>query len=686
MDIIFLIIIFAFAITFSNVFNRVVPVIPLPIVQIIVGVLIGLTEIGREIEFEPEVFLIMIIAPLLFREGELTNLKAMMKNFGMILFLAFFGVFITLISVGWTLHMVFPALSLAACFAFGAALGPTDAVAVGSLSSRISIPERAMNILAGEGLINDASGVTAFQFALAALLTGTFSPIEAAGSLVVSSIGGALVGFVLVMIKQQISHVLETASAKDVTGYLLIELLLPFLAYMISTLIGVSGIIAAVIAGIMQASSFKKVSLFEAELSNVTESTWQTIEFTLNALVFLFLGIELSQVFSPIWSSETYSNVFLLIVVLIISAALFGIRFLSITCIYLIKNGGAYVKECFNEILILTFGGVKGTVSLATIFILPLTLNGAPFPERALLLFITACVILVTLIVGIIVLPFLTDSEEQESVEDSLEIKLLQDVVATLREQNSVEPRAEMDAVIENYQERIRELYTELLTPERKQDVQELRALMVSIERDGLEESFRLHEISLSGYRIYKRFIFRMERSITKQLLSVVGFWLLFARQVITIFLHPKLSFRKNDTQEQKELRSEELETIRQLFLRNTAVILKSLDNLKGVYDDDLIHLFINNRLDLARKFDKGQFVDFYVVHSETDYIKEMLVAYQTERAMIDSYENTDLLSDTEANELRKKVNLLESYSINDTSSTLPMKKIVNRLNKEARK
>ena len=140
---------------------------------------------------------------------------------------------------------------------FWSGSGITDAVAVGSLSGRIDIPERSMNILSGEGLI-DASGVTAFQFALAALLTGSFSPVEAAGTLVISSIGGAVVGIVLVLLKQQIVHLLETAVAKDVTGYLLIELLLPFIAYLISELIGVSGIIAAVIAGIMQASSLKK--------------------------------------------------------------------------------------------------------------------------------------------------------------------------------------------------------------------------------------------------------------------------------------------------------------------------------------------------------------------------------------------------------------------------------------------
>lgn len=592
MEFTFLIIVFALSITFSNIFNRIVPVIPLPIVQIIVGVLIGLTKMGQEIEFEPEVFLVMIIAPLLFREGELINLKAMMKNFGMILFLAFFGVLITLVGVGWTLHMILPTLPLAACFAFGAALGPTDAVAVGSLSGRIDIPERSMNILSGEGLINDASGVTAFQFALAALLTGSFSPVEAAGTLVISSIGGAVVGIVLVLLKQQIVHLLETAVAKDVTGYLLIELLLPFIAYLISELIGVSGIIAAVIAGIMQASSLKKVSLFEAELSNVGESIWSMIEFTLNALVFLFLGIELSQVFSPIWIDQQYSNWFLLMVVLIISAVVFLIRFLAIFSVYTLQHGLKKVKNAMNEMLILTFGGVKGTVSLATIFILPTAINGEHFKERPLLLFITACVILVTLIGGILVLPFLTDSETEVENEESVEIDLLRDVIDVLKQQNEENPRGEMNAVIENYQDRLKELYTEQLSAERKQEVQELRTLIVSIERDGLEESLKQGEISVRSYRMYQRLITRMQRSIAKQLLSIVGFWLLFARQIISILLHPKLFFNRGEaSEEEKELRNEELENIRQVFLRNSQVILKSLDNLRGVYDLSLIHI-----------------------------------------------------------------------------------------------
>ena len=205
-----------------------------------------------------------------------------------------------------------------------------------------------------------------------------------------------------------------------------------------------------------------------------------------------------------------------------------------------------------NEMLILTFGGVKGTVSLATIFILPTAINGEHFKERPLLLFITACVILVTLIGGILVLPFLTDSETEVENEESVEIDLLRDVIDVLKQQNEENPRGEMNAVIENYQDRLKELYTEQLSAERKQEVQELRTLIVSIERDGLEESLKQGEISVRS-RMYQRLITRMQRSIAKQLLSIVGFWLLFARQIISILLHPKLFFNRGEASEEEK-------------------------------------------------------------------------------------------------------------------------------------
>ncbi|WP_423253353.1 cation:proton antiporter [Melissococcus plutonius] len=686
MEFIYLIVIFAFAITFSNIVNRLVPILPSPVIQIILGVIIGLTKMGQDITFNPEIFLIMIIAPLLFREGELANIKIIMKDFVVILFLAFLGVLITLICVGWTLHLILPAIPIAVCFAFGSALGPTDAVAINSLSGRIRIPKRAMNVLAGESLINDASGVTAFQFALAALLTGYFSPQSAIISLIFSSIGGAFIGISLAWLKRQIVQILEKASAKDVSGYLLLELLLPFLAYMLAEIIGGSGIIAAVVAGVMQSTGNKKVALFEAELSNVTGVTWSMIEFTLNALVFLFLGIELSQVFSPVWNNAIYSNGFLFLVILIISIVLFGIRFLALIGIYSIKEGISYIKENINELLIITFGGVKGNVSLATIFILPLTLNGQPFSERTLLLFITACVILITIVISLIVLPFLTEPSEQEmdTNDHKQRIALLNGVIHLLKKQYKSEPKDEINVVIDLYQERIRELYTEQLSQERRYQVQELRAFIVSIEKDGLNEWITQHRINASEYFIYRNWISRLERSITKQLLSFVGFWLLYIRKFFSFILHPSFIVKYRRTKKSVHvLKKSEIKTIKQLFSENTTVILKSLENLKGIYDDDIVQFFINSRLETAKRFEQDNFVNTYSIQSESDYIKEVLIGYQFERRLIDEFEIAGKISFIQANEFRKNVNLLESYSIDQASSTVPLNRLLKRINKE---
>ena len=243
-----------------------------------------------------------------------------------------------------------------------------------------------------------------------------------------------MIGFLLVWFKQKIIHLIEKASAQDVTGYLLIELLLPFLAYVLAEAFDVSGIIAAVAAGILQASGFRKISVFDAELSSLSHSTWTTIAFTLNALVFIFLGIELTQVFSPVWGDGLYPNGLLLAIIVLISVMLFVIRFISISLFYVFKDGSKKFKKQLNEILILTFGGVKGTVSLATIFILPFSINNMMFYQRSLLLFLTAGVILVTLVIGIIVLPMLTETEEAKST-DLNALMILEEVVEVLRKE-----------------------------------------------------------------------------------------------------------------------------------------------------------------------------------------------------------------------------------------------------------
>ncbi|MHC5374568.1 cation:proton antiporter [Enterococcus sp. LJL120] len=684
MTLVEIIIVFAFAVTISNVVNRILPNIPLPLIQIFFGVLIGMTEIGSDITFVPELFLVMIIAPLLFREGETINVRALLNNLGTIIFLAFGGVILTLLGVGVTLYYLLPTVPLAACFAFGAALGPTDAVAVKSLSGRLSLPERSLQILEGEGLLNDASGVTAFQFAIAALTTGSFSLLNASETLLFSTIGGILVGVILVWLKRQVVQLIEKAAAKDVAGYLLIELLLPFLAYLIAEEFHVSGIIAVVVSGVLQASEFQKVSIFDAKLSNVSDTTWSTMAFMLNALVFIFLGVELSQVFSPIWQSSVYSNWHLFFVVVVITIMLFVLRFVFITVFWGFKDGFKKLRSQFHDILVLTFGGVKGTVSLATIFILPLTINDMTFEYRSLLLFITACVILMTLLVGILVLPLLAGDEPEEVSEtDRLNIDILREVMDELNQELPTKPEAiqniAAETVIDNYQDRISELHGQHMTNSEKQEVQELQALIISIEKDSLDRSYREGKISANGYRFYSRFIADFENSVTRQILSFLGFWLIFVRQIVVIFTHPRLWWERNRTPRNRLLNEKDVTAIRELLEHNSQLIFDSFENLEGVYDESLLQYFTNKRKILLSRINQGTLITAMTIQQEPVYEKEMIRGYYLERKIIDSYEVSEKISTLEANSFRQEVNLLESYSINNLNEREPLSLLIRR-------
>lgn len=664
MEFIELVIIIAILVTLSNVASKILPSVPIFFIQIILGILLGLTEMGQEIAFEPEMFLVMIIGPLLFREGERADVPEILKNSKIVLFLAFGGVLMTLFAVGGTLHWLMPTIPLAACFAFGAALGPTDAVAVSSLAKRLKISKNIMHILEGEGLLNDASGVTALQFAIVALTTGSFSAANAGFQLLFSSIGGGLVGYLIVWLKRRILRFIEKISAQDVTVYLLIELLLPFAAYLLAEMIGVSGIIAAVVAGVAQAQRKRRISLFDAELANISESTWSTIVFTLNALVFLFLGIELSQVFSPIWESKNYANWHLVITILVVTAVIFLVRFIFLLFYYWFLQSKKQVS--MNQVALLTFGGVKGTVSLAAIFILPVMVHDTPFQERSLLLFLTACVILLTLIISVMVLPYLADGEAAESV-DFNHLLILEDVIEQLEAEEkqvlSDKGRLAIDAVINSYENRRWELYRNSLTDSEKQEIQEIQGLILSIEQDGLDEAYRNGKVSLNGYRFYSRFISQQQHSLAKQILSFFSFWLFFIQRFIRVLIHPRL-FLQRQQQLKDALKQRDISEVQKIYLKNSEYIFHSLSNLEDVYDSSLINFFIRQREMSIKRFEHSNFIETIMIEQDPIFVKKVLWGYYLERKTIDEYEVAEKISTISANEYRRNVNLLESYAM----------------------
>ena len=251
MELLIYLILFLFVLIVSSTTNKLLPFLPLPLVQILLGIGIGLFLPNTDFHLNTELFLAVVIGPLLFREAQEADITSVLKHWRIIVYLIFPVIFISTLSLGALAHFLWLSLPLAACVAVGAALGPTDLVAFASLSERFSFPKRVSNILKGEGLLNDASGLVAFRVALAAWTTGAFSLSQAGTSLALSIIGGFAVGFVTAMINRFLHTFLLSVRATDIASELLLELSLPLMTFFIAEEIHVSGIIAVVVAGML---------------------------------------------------------------------------------------------------------------------------------------------------------------------------------------------------------------------------------------------------------------------------------------------------------------------------------------------------------------------------------------------------------------------------------------------------
>lgn len=683
MELLIYLILFLFVLIVSSTTNKLLPFLPLPLVQILLGIGIGLFLPNTDFHLNTELFLAVVIGPLLFREAQEADITSVLKHWRIIVYLIFPVIFISTLSLGSLAHFLWLSLPLAACVAVGAALGPTDLVAFASLSERFSFPKRVSNILKGEGLLNDASGLVAFRVALAAWTTGAFSLSQAGTSLALSILGGFAVGFVTAMINRFLHTFLLSLRATDIASELLLELSLPLMTFFIAEEIHVSGIIAVVVAGILKASRFKKITLLEAQVDTVTDTVWHTVTFMLNGSIFVILGMELEMIAEPILTNPLYNPLLLLVSVVLLTFLLFAIRFVMIYGFYiwrtrrLKKNLRNYMKD----MLLLTFSGVKGTVSIATILLIPSNLER----EYPLLLFLVAGVTLLSFLTGLLVLPHL--SEEQEETKDYLmHIAILNEVTGELeKELEGHKNKLPLYAAIDNYHGRIENLILSQENKSAQEDWEALKLLILSIESDGLEQAYEEGKIGERGYQVYQRYLKNMEQSINRKVASRLTYYFLVSLRILRFVLHELLTFgqtfRSWNDKEQRRLRALDYDQISELYLENTELIIESLENLKGIYKSSLISFMQESRLRETAIIGSGAFVERVITRIKPNNIDEMLRGYYLERKLIFEYEEKKLITTKYAKKLRQNVNNLENYSLKEAANTLPydMMELVRR-------
>ena len=458
----------------SSVIDKFVNV-SIPVIQVIIGLLVALILPSvQEIHLESELFMLLFIAPLLFNETRETNIRALLLNLNSILSLAIALVVVSVLSVGYALHLMVPSIPLAAAFALASALGPTDAATVTALKSNIHLTHRQQTLLSGESLINDASGVVAFQFSVAAAVTGTFSLIDAAGSFTVLFVGGVAMGIVIGFVFSSINAMLGRLGYVDTVANVLYEVLTPFLVYLLAETFHVSGVLAVVATGLVIALPRRQnnETLF-ARQKLVSNSTWKVISFLINGTIFVFLGMQLPLSVLP-GTNGGLNILQILGIIVAITLFMHAVRFAWLYALetHKLHKGGHLCTgkddasdsedsndektdeqskptctpkpisitstELIKNVLVTTIAGAKGAVTLSIILTLPLmTQSGAAFPQRDLLITIAAGVILATLLLADNLLPVLSKSPEADSdLPERLhkgEIAVLEATLAELR-------------------------------------------------------------------------------------------------------------------------------------------------------------------------------------------------------------------------------------------------------------
>ena len=326
----------------SSVIDKFVNV-SIPVIQVVIGLLVALVLPSvQEVHLESELFMLLFIAPLLFNETRETNIRALLLNLNSILSLAIALVVVSVLSVGYALHLMVPSIPLAAAFALASALGPTDAATVTALKSNIHLTHRQQTLLSGESLINDASGVVAFQFSVAAAVTGAFSLVDAAGSFTVLFVGGVAMGIVTGFAFSAINAMLGRLGYEDTVANVLYEVLTPFLVYLLAETFHVSGVLAVVAAGLVIALPRRQSNkaLF-ARQKLVSDSTWKVISFLINGTIFVFLGMQLPLAVLP-GTNGGLNILQILGIVVVITLFMHGVRFAWLYALetYKLHKGG----------------------------------------------------------------------------------------------------------------------------------------------------------------------------------------------------------------------------------------------------------------------------------------------------------------------------------------------------------
>ncbi|AFS00461.1 cation:proton antiporter [Lentilactobacillus buchneri] len=638
-------------VVFSNVVDHFVPAVPVSLIQVVLG--LGAALIMRvTIPLETDWFLLLFIAPLLFNDGRRFPKQELWKLRGPILANAIVLVFLTTILGGLLFHLIIPTMPFSVSFALAAILSPTDPVAVQSISKRAKLPEGILHIVSGESLINDASGLIAFKYAIAATVTGVFSIKTAAIDFVYISIMGFVSGLVIMGLILMIENWLYRQGINDVIFSTVLQVTTPFVVYLVTEeFLHASGVIAVVAAGIIFHFYGTAPDRSQPELKLVSEKTWDIIIYTLNGIVFLILGIELPLATTNVIQNNKINTFaalgisFLAWLILLAIRVVWIYAYQAVSSIRSRKIKSIQTKQMptFKAALLAGLSGVRGAVTMAGVLSIPMTIdNGSPFPSRSLALFVAAGVIIISLVVATVTLPLISedkaplltranstddpdeidtgsaDSDAEYISEDEARVYIMKLAVQRIEEERRPNNQKEAFDLILDYQFLIRRL--ELKLQDKKEmdsiiaDELALRRVALRGERAAVQKLFDDQKISKQAFLIANAKLQRLENRMIRSVGRKVKLGHGTARNFIKLRNRVSLWLIRRKTNEdisdelaliQREQAKAAISALSDYFARD------DIDNQR--FDSQSVyHLIVHyrNQIELAKDHSKKQIND----------------------------------------------------------------------------
>ena len=393
--------------------------VPYPILLVIGGLLIGFVPGLPAIELDPDIVLLIFLPPLLYAAAFFSNLRELRGHWRPISLLAIGLVVVTMVTVAAIAHWAI-GLGWPVAFVLGAIVSPTDAVAPATILRRLGVPRRVVTIVEGENLTNDWTALVAYKFAVAAVVTGSFSLWEAGPEFILTGVGGVAIGVVAGKLIAAVRRRLD-----DPPTEITISLLTAYAAYLPAEELGLSGVMAAVTVGVVLGWQASELTTHTTRLQ--LYSIWEILQFLLNAVLFVLVGLQMHTVIDRLPGRDTGE---LIVWAVVVSVVVIAVRIVWVFTLSLLSRGvregiaGPRDANDWKEVAIIAWSGMRGAVSLAAALAIPLETDaGTSFPERDLVLFLAFSVIVATLVLQGLALPLLIralrlDEDTQDADEE----------------------------------------------------------------------------------------------------------------------------------------------------------------------------------------------------------------------------------------------------------------------------